>query len=842
MRRYKKKELLETADMLVEANEVIGRLCKSNTERALEILGQCQESAILLGNLIESKGGGYAELIEILENYCENIYQMSIAVSDEEQIRKLSKKIQKQLTYLNNKIRQEMPEDKKEVVFFPYKASMWDSLESVWMAADADEDTDAYVVPIPYYDKNPDGTFREMHYEGDQYPDYVPVTNWEEYDFEERRPDVMYIHNPYDEFNYVTSVHPRFYSKNLKRFTEKLVYIPYFILNEVDPDDDTAIEGMKHFCINEAVKNADKVIVQSEDMRQVYIKVLTEESYGSKEARDYWEKKIDGSGSPKVDKVLRTKKEDIEIPEDWLKIIQKTDGSWKKIIFYNTSVTALLRYDEQMLKKIESVFQIFRENKDEVALLWRPHPLMESTLVSMRPQLWERYREMREKYREESWGIYDDTADMDRAVALSDGYYGDWSSIVHLYQKTGKLLMIQNCQSRSERNDNKWYPQITNGLRIDNKVFFSAANYNGLFSIDKRTGNVYLIGKLEEEAIDSANLITNMEESNNKIIISPCTAKNAYIFDREEGDITVWNTPKLKNQSFSIYKVEDKEMGKKDFFIIPTYGKVFGKLKNNSFELKNAIDFMKEYQKQTGEKYIICSDSGIYVYNECLYFAAMECSLLVKINIINYKIQFTNINNKGKGFYKILGKDRFLFLLSRNNEIIVYDLEIESIISVLCSGELLKDKGLYRDGFYWNDCFYFVSYISNKCIKILLADKKIEVTTLEKEWGIKAEMEEEYRFTTISEGFLYIVSNKDNFIGIDLQTGKFSEVNLQFNIELIKKYLDKEIKRHIIDDGIIHENDCFYHLADFLYLLAGERSISDIKSITEVGRKIYTLI
>ena len=58
MRRYKKKELLETADMLVEANEVIGRLCKSNTDGALELLGQCQESAILLGNLIESKGDG----------------------------------------------------------------------------------------------------------------------------------------------------------------------------------------------------------------------------------------------------------------------------------------------------------------------------------------------------------------------------------------------------------------------------------------------------------------------------------------------------------------------------------------------------------------------------------------------------------------------------------------------------------------------------------------------------------------------------------------------------------------------------------------------------------------
>lgn len=35
-----------------------------------------------------------------------------------------------------------------KVVFMPYKASMWDSLESVWMAADKDERCEALVVPI----------------------------------------------------------------------------------------------------------------------------------------------------------------------------------------------------------------------------------------------------------------------------------------------------------------------------------------------------------------------------------------------------------------------------------------------------------------------------------------------------------------------------------------------------------------------------------------------------------------------------------------------------------------------------------------------------------------------
>ena len=95
----------------------------------------------------------------------------------------------------------------------------------------------------------------------------------------------------------------------------------------------------------------------------------------------------------------------MEIPAEWLRVIEKPDGSWKKIVFYNTSVSALLQHSEKMLRKMESVFEIFKENRDEVALLWRPHPLIQATIESMRPQLWEGYQEIRDRYVAEGWGF-----------------------------------------------------------------------------------------------------------------------------------------------------------------------------------------------------------------------------------------------------------------------------------------------------------------------------------------------------------------------------------------------------------------------------------------------------
>jgi len=75
-----------------------------------------------------------------------------------------------------------------------------------------------------------------------------------------------------------------------------------------------------------------------------------------------------------------------------------------EIVFYNNSISALLAHNEKMIAKMESVLEIFKENRDEVALLWRPHPLIESTLTSMRPQLWEAYRTIRDRYLAEDWG------------------------------------------------------------------------------------------------------------------------------------------------------------------------------------------------------------------------------------------------------------------------------------------------------------------------------------------------------------------------------------------------------------------------------------------------------
>ncbi len=428
--------------LLAEAHQGMVDLMEAGDfEPVLTILEDCQEGAIALGTKIEEvKGEGHAT-VAVLEKYCEVLYTIHEAIlgNVEMDVQTAIDLLIDNLTVIDKSTKKEII-NKKTAVFLPYKAAMWDSLESVWMAAEEDPECDAYVVPIPYYDRSMRGQLGELHYEGGQYPEYVKVYDYNTFNLECLHPDMLFIHNPYDEYNMATSVHPYFYSKNIKKYTDNLVYIPYFMLDEIKPTDERTIKTMEHFCTVSGVMHADTVVVQSEAMRQIYIDKLSE--FAGESTRPVWEKKILGLGSPKYDKI-RADEANVVIPDEWKKVLHKSNGEKKKVVLYNVGLGPMLEHKEAMLDKIESVLKTFENEQEEITLLWRPHPLIRETIRSMRPGLAQRYEKIVEDYCAKGFGIFDDTPDLNRAVKISDAYYGDPSSIVMLYKELGKPTMIQ---------------------------------------------------------------------------------------------------------------------------------------------------------------------------------------------------------------------------------------------------------------------------------------------------------------------------------------------------------------------------------------------------------------
>ena len=317
-----------------------------------------------------------------------------------------------------------------KVVFMPYKASMWDSLESVWMASEKDKSCEAVVVPITYYelDKNRNPV-RKVN-EREEFPEYVSVVNDEDYDLENDKPDIIYIHNPYDDANLVTRVESRYYSWNLKKYCEKLVYIPYY--KWIDGVSSTVFRSAMYYA-DYTVQSSDDAVKRCIEASSEYARLLGMENV---EVRNVMESKLINLGSPEVDKIVSLDEKTAKMPEEWKGKVIKSRVN----VLYNTTIDEILV--AKSLDKLKETLKIFKSRKNRAFVIWRPHPLLRQTLQSMLPHLLDEYDEIMRAFMDDDYGVLDTNASMNYAIFWSDAYYGfRSSSLTELYKYTGKIVL-----------------------------------------------------------------------------------------------------------------------------------------------------------------------------------------------------------------------------------------------------------------------------------------------------------------------------------------------------------------------------------------------------------------
>lgn len=695
MSRALHRKMMMAVDTLKKINEILGenlKITEVSEEQIVGLLSECQDSAVAMGGIIERLHGKETESVKELKAYCDLLYPLAMALHDWNSRRRILLQLMQHIARLRTLIAQEVP-NRLEVVFFPYKAAMWDSLESVYLAAKQDLDCDAYVVPVPYYDLRPDRSFGQLHYEANLFPDRIKITDWKDYSLEERYPDIIYIHNPYDDCNLITSVVPRYYAKNLSQYTDCLVYIPYFVLGEIEPNDQNRIEPMKHFCCLPGVIYAHKVVVQSENMRRIYINEYrrTVQKVGVKISKEELERKFLGIGSPKLEKVLITKNDNCVLPKEWIEKMQKSDGTYKKVIFYNTSIVSLLEYKEKMLEKMRYVFSAFKEKEKDIVLLWRPHPLIQATISSMLPELWESYKKLLDIYLLEGWGIYDDTPDVDRAISVSNAYYGDTSSVVEMYRVTGKPVMLQEVSI--VRND--CFLGVPWGT-CANGYLWGVGFYgkNTLWRIDLISGKVDAIISFSHEIYSQAIA------HDNKLILLPGFAKQMAVYNIDEKQMLQYDMQlkeyKKERMKFAAYMVYGNTI-----FLFPncTEDIVVINVKNMKMEYidKPIIEYKKHHDLndsifapsvcfQDGKMYIPCANENMV--------------LIMDAYTREYKWETIPLLLENRGIQALANNGSLLFLITKNGEVFCWDRKYHNVQKILNSK--YKYRGVkYANGAIW---------------------------------------------------------------------------------------------------------------------------------------------
>ncbi|MFH5778023.1 CDP-glycerol glycerophosphotransferase family protein [Heyndrickxia oleronia] len=417
MRLQVRNKLLELLPTLMDGIEYIKI---GDIENVLPVTDDCLLAFksirdTLNKSLSEERFQYYNEIIATLE---QTLNEMIAEKSDGRPLGETSKNLKKLLHNLDESLEEEA-EVKLEILFLPYKSSMWDSLESIWSTAKDDPRCNCYVMPIPYYDRDEHGKLARFHYEGEQFPKYVPITSYQEYDIAKRRPDIIYFHNPYDKYNYITTVAPEYYSLFLKQYTDMLVYVPYFIAGAYRDAKQAASK-----CLTEGVLNASRIIVQSEVLKDIYVQNGIDAE------------KVVALGSPKIDAILKYD-ENIDLPLEWK---QKIKG--KKVILLNSSIGRLLNEPNYMVDLEKNIKTIM--NNKEVILLWRPHPLFEATIKSMRLDYLDEYIMLKNYVLQSENGILDESKDASYAVIASDGMISDYSSLILTYIMSGKPILVMD--------------------------------------------------------------------------------------------------------------------------------------------------------------------------------------------------------------------------------------------------------------------------------------------------------------------------------------------------------------------------------------------------------------
>ncbi len=641
IRKYIKEALIQVLHSLIEVHHE--GLIKKQEETLLQILQECQKAAIDIGEIIENNIEKPEKNILVLEEYCEKLYEFSLKPSlCEKSIVELDNYIKKVLQNI------EKEQEKILVVFFPYKASMWDSMESIWAAVKNDKRCECKVIPIPYYKLEQVSKEAKIAYEGTAFPEYVPITDYNKFSLEKMKPDIAYIHNPYDQFNYVTRVYADYYSGAIKQHVNKLIYVPYYV---------TGGSVSEHHKYLPVYENMDYMIAQSERFKEGF------------RFTPYYDK-ILPLGSPKFDRMINMSKGKLEIPEEWKNII---DG--KIVLMLNTSINCFLSEEAVFFKKLWCIFKLFEEEKD-IVLIWRPHPLLEATIKSMRIGLLGAFQELKQYFLSHCIGIYDQTPDISKTVIISDGYIGESaSSVVSLFDIAGKPIFILDNYIWDEMSiEERRVLRFNDALYDEGKWWVVSLDYNGLFCVeDNKWDKIRFIGRPNDSNKWTCGH-SMLEKEGDDIFLCPYDAYRVEAYN------------KIKQNFIDLSNKVNKSICAKMMF----------RYKESMFYLLTYENLILEYNIKTGKwfnyegvysqlKEGVTNKYSAYIWDavcngKYIYIISADSNKLLRFSMVTKKAQAYRVGEMNESFSGITRDSEFIYLAeSKTGNIKCYNEQMQFV-------------------------------------------------------------------------------------------------------------------------------------------------------------------
>jgi len=401
--------------------QISAEINTAHEERAADMIQVSQQLAIDLGTLLEKMVGEDSAVVRLLEGYCEALYALYELTTQGNLYA---------LTEIHQKIAGELEQNifgRRTILFLPVLARDWAGLNDLWLKASEASSCDAYVAPLPYYYKDYDGSPKKICCDVADFPEELQAVDYKlltpEY-LEMLHPEVIIIQNPYDAWNPAISVPEGFYSLNLRKYTDELIYVPPFAVEEYSKENYREYFNMQYYVNMPGVVYADRVIVRSENMKRMYVEKLTE--FAGENTGKIWKKRIAVMELP----AMSMAEADLSVCDG--KTIEKQNR--KKRLLYGIGLGTYMEAPEAARDKILRNMQLFILCEEYLEVSVYIFPDGNSILNSVRSEIMD---------------LLDDGISIIRLqdgqdVKDFDAYYGDPMPIVTEFVQEKKLVVIQD--------------------------------------------------------------------------------------------------------------------------------------------------------------------------------------------------------------------------------------------------------------------------------------------------------------------------------------------------------------------------------------------------------------
>jgi len=407
--RYSMYTLIKNlCDSMIEAVEFIKK--NKNSSVIQNLLKDCGQSLSAINNTLQSntqsiKNSDIFDLINSSDRAIDNISKL-VSFEKELEIESLLNKIVKISHICKNDIT-----IKYRIVFIAELGEKWDSLETVYWAFKKRYDCDVSVVIEPIYRvvKGKNGEVKsDIILKDFLTPLGIEHIPFNEYSIEKDKPDMVIISQPYES---VTA--KEFWPENIAKYS-RLVYIPYGSISIVDENE------RKVSCKMPCAYYSWRIIAQSQKIKEIYI----EEAY-------YHGKNVIVTGLPKWDVMFKSNDNLVKIDSEW-----KIKFKNKKVFLLNTHFSKV-----RFLQRCEDFVNYFN-NRTDIALLWRPHPMTDTIYKVYYPELLERWNILKDEINKSNNMVIDYNASYLEAFQISDAMLSDMSSMIPQFLLTKKPIFL----------------------------------------------------------------------------------------------------------------------------------------------------------------------------------------------------------------------------------------------------------------------------------------------------------------------------------------------------------------------------------------------------------------